>query len=156
MPVTHPILHKLGGPTGNRTPTRGLQSHCAPVITISPIIFVKHIERLLIRSTGRLTWIASAATVYASRQYALQRWHTTYPIIHRMSGWGLAEASGFEPNLTESKSVVLTGLHYAPIKSTESFFAFFQEKFLICWIDSKNTTGYLYVNEYESFAIPLS
>ena len=26
----------FGGPTGNRTPTRGLQSHCAPVITISP------------------------------------------------------------------------------------------------------------------------
>ena len=26
----------------------------------------------------------------------------------------LAEASGFEPNLTDSKSVVLTGLHYAP------------------------------------------
>ena len=28
--------NKFGGPTGNRTPTRGLQSHCAPVITISP------------------------------------------------------------------------------------------------------------------------
>ena len=26
----------FGGPEGNRTPTRGLQSHCAPVITTSP------------------------------------------------------------------------------------------------------------------------
>lgn len=26
----------------------------------------------------------------------------------------MVRASGFEPNLTESKSVVLTGLHYAP------------------------------------------
>ena len=31
------FLKKLyGGPTGDRTPTRGLQSHCAPIITISP------------------------------------------------------------------------------------------------------------------------
>jgi hypothetical protein len=29
----------------------------------------------------------------------------------------LAEASGFEPNLTESKSVVLTRLHHAPTKT---------------------------------------
>ena len=36
---------KLGGPTGNRTPTRGLQSHCAPVITISPNLSLVPPER---------------------------------------------------------------------------------------------------------------
>ena len=34
QPLCHVSI--FGGPTGNRTPTRGLQSHCAPVITISP------------------------------------------------------------------------------------------------------------------------
>jgi hypothetical protein len=33
---THRCQQLFGGPREDRTPTRGLQSHCAPIITISP------------------------------------------------------------------------------------------------------------------------
>ena len=47
MALTHPMLHKLGGPPGNRTPTKGLQSPCAPIITSSPINLCKaHCPRI--------------------------------------------------------------------------------------------------------------
>ena len=36
LPLHQRDTNNFGGPEGNRTPTRGLQSHCAPIITTSP------------------------------------------------------------------------------------------------------------------------
>jgi hypothetical protein len=46
--MTSPEVERsiFGGPTGDRTPTYAVQTHCAPIITISPNLSKAHLPEL--------------------------------------------------------------------------------------------------------------